>query len=97
MLLTGRHIDAHQAKEFGLIGEVVPEGTAFEKALNVAEQVAENSPVSIKAIMKSLRDLNEQVPEKKALEKNGCHGRGLNVCVLWIVFFFYILNLLIFH
>ena len=69
MLLTGKHIDAYKAKEFGLIGEVVPEGTALEKALNIAEQVAENSPVSIKAIMKSLRDLNEQVPEHKALEK----------------------------
>ena len=33
LLLTGRHITAAEAKEMGLIGYVVPDGSALEKAL----------------------------------------------------------------
>ena len=32
-------------------------------------EIVENSPVAIKAIMKSLRDLGEGIPEEEALEK----------------------------
>jgi len=69
MLLTGRRVNAQEAKEFGLIGHVVPKGQAFDKALELAEEIVENSPVAIKAIMKSLRDLGEGMPEEEALEK----------------------------
>ena len=68
MLLTGRRLSAYEAKEIGLIGHVVPEGEALNKALELGEQIAENSPVSIKAIMTSLRDL-EGFSESEALEK----------------------------
>ena len=37
--------------------------------MEIAEEIANNSPVSIKAIMRSLRDLNEQISEKEALEQ----------------------------
>src|SRR5690606_33943639 len=33
LLLTGRHITAAEAKEIGLIGHVVPDGTALDKAM----------------------------------------------------------------
>tara|TARA_B110000263_G_C15252407_1_gene484788 strand:+ start:505 stop:1311 length:807 start_codon:yes stop_codon:yes gene_type:complete len=69
MLLTGRHVSAHEAKEFGLISHVVPKGKAFDKAFELAHEIVENSPVAIKAIMKSLRDLGEGIPEEEALEK----------------------------
>ena len=69
MMLTGRHIDAKKAKDFGLIGEVVKAGEAFNRSMEIAEEIANNSPVSIKAIMRSLRDLNEQISEKEALEQ----------------------------
>ena len=55
--------------KFGLIGHVVPEGQALNKALEIAQEITENSPVSIKAIMKSLRDLGEGMTEEEALEK----------------------------
>src|SRR5437763_11324655 len=40
LLLTGRHISAAEAKEIGLIGYVVPDGSALQKALEVAEVIA---------------------------------------------------------
>ena len=36
ILLTGRHLRAPEAKEIGLIGEVVPDGTALDRAREVA-------------------------------------------------------------
>ena len=55
MLLTGRRITAKEALEFGLIGYVVPDGEALDKAKE-AEVIAANGPVALKNILKSLRE-----------------------------------------
>jgi len=56
ILLTGRHISAAEAKEYGLVGHVVPDGTALDKALELAEQIAANGPLAVQAILKTIRD-----------------------------------------
>ncbi len=56
LLLTGRHITAPEAKSIGLIGEVVPDGRALERAVEVAEQVASNGPVAVQAILRTIRE-----------------------------------------
>jgi enoyl-CoA hydratase len=56
MLLTGRRVPAAEAKEIGLIGHVVPEGEAVAKAKEIAEQIAANAPLSVQAILRSLRE-----------------------------------------
>ena len=56
ILLTGRHITAPEALEYGLIGHVVPDGQALEKALELAELVAANGPVAVQAILKTIRE-----------------------------------------
>ncbi|MFF2086850.1 crotonase/enoyl-CoA hydratase family protein [Nocardia sp. NPDC058176] len=56
LLLTGRHIKAPEAKEIGLIGHVVPDGTALDKALELADMIAANGPLAIQAILKTIRD-----------------------------------------
>ena len=66
ILLTGRHILAPEAKEIGLIGEVVPDGKALERAREVAEKVAANGPVAVQAVLKALR-ATESVPEQEAM------------------------------
>jgi enoyl-CoA hydratase len=58
-LLTGRHIPAAEAKEVGLIGHVVPDGTALDKAIELAEQIAANAPLSVQAVLRSLRETRE--------------------------------------
>ena len=47
LLLTGRRVPAAEAKEIGLIGHVVPDGTAVDKAMEIAEVIAENAPLSV--------------------------------------------------
>jgi enoyl-CoA hydratase len=56
MLLTARRVPAAEAKEIGLIGHVVPDGTAMEKAREIADQIAANAPLSVQAVLRSLRE-----------------------------------------
>jgi len=56
LLLTGRHMSAAEAKEVGLIGHVVPDGTALDKARELADQVAANGPIAVQAVLQSLRE-----------------------------------------
>jgi enoyl-CoA hydratase len=66
ILLTGRHLRAAEAKEFGLIGEVVPDGTALDRAREVAATVAANGPVAVQAVLRALR-ATECLPESEAM------------------------------
>src|SRR2546425_4828205 len=56
ILLTGKHILAPEAKELGLVSYVVPDGTALDKAREVAGQVAANGPLAIEAITRTLHE-----------------------------------------
>ena len=55
LLLTARRMGAPEAKEVGLIGYVVPDGTALEKALEIAAVIGANGPLAVEAIKTSLR------------------------------------------
>jgi enoyl-CoA hydratase len=66
LLLTGRHVLAPEAREIGLISEVVPDGTALERAREVAAAVAANGPVAVQAVLRALR-ATEGVPEATAM------------------------------
>lgn len=66
ILLTGRHLRAPEAKEIGLISEVVPDGTALERGREVAAAIAANGPVAVQAVLKALR-ATEGVPEREAM------------------------------
>jgi enoyl-CoA hydratase len=67
LLLTGRHISAAQALEIGLIGHVVPDGQALAKALEIAEMIAANGPVAVRAILRTIRE-TEGMPEADAFK-----------------------------
>ncbi len=56
LLLTGRHIKAPEAKEIGLIGHLVPDGTALEKAHELAGLIAANGPLAVQAVLRTIRD-----------------------------------------
>jgi enoyl-CoA hydratase/carnithine racemase len=65
LLLTGRHISAPEALRIGLIGHVVPDGQALAKALEIAEAIAANGPVAVRAILRTIRE-TEGMPENEA-------------------------------
>jgi enoyl-CoA hydratase len=65
LLLTGRHITAAEALSFGLIGHVVPDGQALAKALEIADMIAANGPVAVRAILRVMRE-TEGMAENEA-------------------------------
>ena len=73
MLLTGRHITAQQALDYGLIGYVVPDGTALDKALEIAEVINNNGPLAVQAILKTIRE-TEGMHELDAFKPDTANG-----------------------
>jgi enoyl-CoA hydratase/carnithine racemase len=65
LLLTGRLISAAEAREIGLIGHVVPDGQALDRALELAEKIAANGPRAVRAILATMRE-TEGMPESEA-------------------------------
>jgi enoyl-CoA hydratase len=59
MLLTGRAYTAQEAAAVGLVGHVVPDGTALEKALAVAEQINACGPLAVEAVKASVYETAE--------------------------------------
>lgn len=58
LLLTGRHISAEEALSIGLIGHVVDDGTALDKAIEIGQTICENGPLAVQAILRTLRETN---------------------------------------
>ncbi len=56
ILLTGKHLRAPEAKAIGLIGHVVPDGRALEKAMEIAEVICANGPLAVEAITRTLHE-----------------------------------------
>jgi enoyl-CoA hydratase len=65
MLITGDPITAQRAYEVGLVGHVVPDGQALTKARELADRVARNGPIAVKAIKAAVWE-SESVPEAEA-------------------------------
>jgi enoyl-CoA hydratase len=76
LLLTGRHITAAQALEIGLIGHVVPDGQALAKALEIADVIAANGPVAVRAILRTIRE-TEGMAEAEAFKVEAQIGVGV--------------------
>jgi crotonobetainyl-CoA hydratase len=64
-LMTGRWMDAAEAKHWGLANHVVPKGEALGKAREIARQLVAGPPLLFPAIKQLLR-LTEMVPEHEA-------------------------------
>jgi enoyl-CoA hydratase len=71
MLLTGRRVPAEEAERIGLITRVVPSGQALAEAKSIAATIAENAPLAVQALKRSVLEtasLSEEEGLKKELE-----------------------------
>src|SRR5262245_60645154 len=68
MLLTGRPYTAEEALAMGLVSRLVPDGQALEVALELAATITANAPLSVEAILRSVRE-TESLPEDEALAR----------------------------
>lgn len=60
MMLTGRVYNAADGERIGLSQYLVPQGTALEKALDLAGRIASNAPMTNFALMHALPRIAEQ-------------------------------------
>ena len=60
MMLTGRVVNAAEGERLGLAQYLVPEGQAEAKALELAERIATNAPLTNYALMHALPRIAEQ-------------------------------------
>jgi methylglutaconyl-CoA hydratase len=73
LLLTGRLFDAAEANRYGLVNEVVPADRLLERAKEIAAQLMQNSPSSVRATKKLINSfiaaqLDDDIEE--AIEEN---------------------------
>ncbi len=73
LLLTGRLFDAAEAHRYGLVNEIVATDTLMTRARELAAQILENSPSSVRATKKLINgfiaaQLDEQIAD--AIEDN---------------------------
>lgn len=69
MLLTGDRMDAREALRVGLVSQVVPAGQALAAALAIAGRIAQNAPLSVRAVKRLVRDgAALPLPQALALE-----------------------------
>jgi crotonobetainyl-CoA hydratase len=66
-LMTGRWMDAAEAKHWGLANHVVPKGQGMSKAREIARQLADGPPLLFPAIKQLLRH-SETLGEHEAFE-----------------------------
>ncbi|MEK9524185.1 crotonase/enoyl-CoA hydratase family protein [Streptomyces sp. NPDC087908] len=59
MLLTGRPYSAAEAAAIGLVGRVVPDGTALDAALDLAERINACGPLAVEAVKASVYETAE--------------------------------------
>ncbi|MBC8364545.1 MAG: crotonase/enoyl-CoA hydratase family protein [Actinobacteria bacterium] len=76
ILLTGRHIDAHEAKRLGLIGHVVQDGAALATALEIAATIAANGPLAVEAVLRTLRETSGMT-EQEAFAHEQTYGQAV--------------------
>ena len=68
LLLTAREMPADEALRVGLIGRVVPDGTALDHALEIAEMICANGPLAVEAIKRSVSE-TEGMSEQDGLAR----------------------------
>ena len=55
MLLTGDRVDASEAHRIGLVSKVVPQTELMEAARDIAQRIAGNAPLSVRAVKRLVR------------------------------------------
>ena len=78
MSLTGRFVDADEARTMGLVNAAVPHEQLLPIAMATADAIAETDPIVTHALMMTYRELSG-VPLSHALDRERERGRALAV------------------
>lgn len=76
MIVTGRPVDAHEARIMGLANRVVADGKALEEAIRIADQLAQFPQVCMNSDRRSAYDQWDLSFEEALINENAL-GRGV--------------------
>lgn len=77
LMLTGRRMDAQEAKHYGLVNEVVPADQLLTRAHEIAEQIAESAPLSLQALKETMAAIGPLTIEQSfAKTRQTWHGNS---------------------
>ena len=76
LLITGDPISGRRAYEVGLVGHVVPDGTALARAREIADRIASNGPLAVRNIKASVLAA-DTVPEAGAYARESELGMAV--------------------
>ncbi len=71
MMLTGEMIDAQRGYEYGLVDEIVNEGSALDRAREILSTVSDNAPISAGNILRLLFDDEISDPMESEIQAFG--------------------------
>jgi enoyl-CoA hydratase/carnithine racemase len=74
-LLTGDEFDSETAFRLGLVQEVVPPGRQLERAIEIAERIAQQAPLAVAETLRSARLALTEGPEAAAAEFGAINPR----------------------
>jgi enoyl-CoA hydratase/carnithine racemase len=69
MLLTARQFDASAALRTGLVNHVVPDGEIEQYVRDLAETIAGNAPLTVRAVKRIVRELRRDDPDVAACDE----------------------------
>ncbi|USK71941.1 enoyl-CoA hydratase [Peribacillus asahii] len=70
LIYTARRIDAHTANSLGIVSRVVAQGELIEEAKKLAQEIAENAPLSLRAAKAAINEgLDVSLEAGLAIEK----------------------------
>jgi enoyl-CoA hydratase/carnithine racemase len=67
LTLTGDPVDARRAQALGLINQVVPQAEVLDAAVALAERIARNGPLALKATKEMVRTASTNLDKARAL------------------------------
>ena len=68
LLLTARQFDAAQAERSGLVNHVIPDAEIENYVRDLAETIAANAPLTIRAVKRIVRELRSAAPDAEACD-----------------------------
>ena len=70
-LLTGDHFDSNTAKEMNIVTEVVALGTELDRALELAQKIADQAPLAVQATLASARNQDVDSERQMLMQRLG--------------------------
>lgn len=74
LIYTGKAIKAEEAMRIGLVNEVVPQAELMDKALELANQIAANAPLAIKAAKLCINAEYDMPMDEAIMYESGIFG-----------------------